>query len=76
MRYLPLTVDDRRAMLARIGVADIDALFAGIPADRRLRELLHLPRAKGELEVERALARLAGRNTPAESDRLRHGIRG
>ena len=67
MRYLPLTVDDRRAMLARIGVADIDALFAGIPADRRLRELLDLPRAKGELEVERALARLADRNTPAGS---------
>ena len=36
MRYLPLTDADRRAMLARIGVADIDALFADIPKDKRL----------------------------------------
>jgi glycine dehydrogenase subunit 1 len=67
MRYLPLTAADRRAMLDGIGVADIDALFADIPADRRLSELLDLPRAQGEIEVERALARLAGRNTPASS---------
>ena len=67
MRYLPLTAADRRAMLDSIGVADIDALFADIPADRRLTELLDLPRAQGEIEVERALARLAGGNTPASS---------
>ena len=30
MRYLPLTPEDRSEMLARIGVADIDALFADI----------------------------------------------
>ena len=37
MRYLPLTPDDRSEMLARIGVADIDALFADIPSDKRLK---------------------------------------
>ncbi|MEA2929532.1 MAG: glycine dehydrogenase subunit 1, partial [Hyphomicrobiales bacterium] len=36
MRYLPLTPDDRAEMLAHIGVRDIDELFAGIPADKRL----------------------------------------
>ena len=36
MRYLPLTDADRRAMLAKIGVADIDALFADVPKDKRL----------------------------------------
>ena len=35
MRYLPLDDVDRRLMLSRIGVADIDALFADIPADLR-----------------------------------------
>jgi len=30
MRYLPLTADDRRAMLARIGVREIDELFADV----------------------------------------------
>jgi glycine dehydrogenase subunit 1 len=67
MRYLPLTGDDRRAMLARVGVEDIDGLFADIPFDKRLNSHLDLPNAKGELEVERALARLAGLNTPAGS---------
>jgi glycine dehydrogenase subunit 1 len=67
MRYLPLTDADRKAMLARIGVADIDALFADVPADKRLNGRLDLPRAKGELEVERQLAKLAAQNTPAGS---------
>ena len=36
MRYLPLTDDDRAEMLARIGVADIDELFADVPAGKLL----------------------------------------
>jgi len=67
MRYLPLTDADRRAMLAKIGVADIDALFADVPKDKRLNGLVDLPKAKGEQEVERVLGRLASQNTPAGS---------
>jgi glycine dehydrogenase subunit 1 len=67
MRYLPLEDADRQAMLARIGVADVDALFAAVPKDKRLTGLVNLPRAKGELEVERELASLAERNMPAGS---------
>lgn len=67
MRYLPLTADDRRAMLAKIGVANIDALFADIPQDKRLDHLLDLPRAKSEMEVERILGRLADKNLPASA---------
>jgi len=67
MRYLPLTEADRKAMLAKIGVGDIDALFADVPRDKLLRNLVDLPRAKGELEVERELAKLAARNTSAGS---------
>ena len=51
MRYLPLTIADREAMLADIGVGDIDDLFADIPEKARLKDLLDLPKAKGELEV-------------------------
>jgi glycine dehydrogenase subunit 1 len=65
MRYLPLTDADRRAMLAKVGVADIDALFATVPKDRLLNGLLNLPRRNGELEVERVMGRLAAQNTPA-----------
>jgi glycine dehydrogenase subunit 1 len=67
MRYLPLTDADRRAMLASVGAADIDALFADIPADKRLNGRLALPKAQGEMAVERVLGRLAVRNVPAGS---------
>src|SRR3954471_20818750 len=67
MRYLPLTSEDRSEMLARIGVADIDALFADIPADKRLKALPDLPRTRSEMEVERVLGRMAGRNVSAGS---------
>src|SRR5437868_7053153 len=67
MRYLPLTPEDRSEMLARIGVADIDALFAEIPADKRLTSLPNLPRTKSEIEVERTLGRMAAKNVAAGS---------
>ena len=35
MRYLPLTQDDRRAMLARIGAGSMDELFRDVPAPAR-----------------------------------------
>src|SRR4029077_16682766 len=67
MRYLPLTPDDRCEMLARIGVADIDALFADIPADKRLKKLPDLPLTKSEMEVERVRGRMAAKSVPAGS---------
>src|SRR4029450_6326156 len=67
MRYLPLTDADRRAMLAKVGVADIDALFADVPVDKRLAGLVDLPKAQGEIQVERTLAKLADQNTAAGS---------
>ncbi len=67
MRYLPLTDDDRRTMLAGIGVQNIDDLFADIPDDVRLKELVDLPRHASELEVERQLGAMAARNTAASS---------
>ncbi len=67
MRYLPLTDADRRAMLAKVGVADIDALFADIPKDKRLAQPVDLPKAQGEMQVERELAKLAAQNVAAGS---------
>jgi len=67
MRYLPLTPQDRGAMLDVIGAPSIDALFADVPAAARLPQLIDLPRAQGELEVERALSALATLNRAASS---------
>src|SRR6266852_9738801 len=65
MRYLPLTDADRTAMLAAIGAPSIDALFADVPDAARHQGLLDLPRAMGELEVERRLGAMAAKNLSA-----------
>ena len=61
MRYLPLTPDDRRAMLARIGAPAIESLYRDVPEFARLPEPVDLPSHQGELGVERGLARVAER---------------
>ncbi|MGA8382960.1 MAG: aminomethyl-transferring glycine dehydrogenase subunit GcvPA [Stellaceae bacterium] len=68
MRYLPLTARDRGEMLATIGVGSIDALFAEVPEAARLDGLVDLPRAMGEIEVERVIAGMAVRNMAAGSE--------
>ena len=65
MRYLPLTPADRAEMLAVIGAGSVEALFADVPAPARREALLDLPAHAGELEVERALTAMAGRNRAA-----------
>jgi len=67
MRYLPLTEADRHAMLATIGVPSVDSLFRDVPAAARLDGPVDLPRAMGELEVERALGRMAAKSISAGS---------
>jgi glycine dehydrogenase subunit 1 len=67
MRYLPLTPDDRSAMLAAIGAKSIDDLFVDVPAAARREGFVDLPRVAGELEVERALGAMAGKNVAAGS---------
>ena len=66
MRYLPLTPDDRRAILARIGAPDIDALFCDVPKEAIVSlSAFDLPDTQGELEVGRALEKLASKNVAA-----------
>lgn len=65
MRYHPLSDSDRREMLAKIGVADIGALYADAPAHTLLKEPLDLPLRKSELEIERIFSKLSARNVAA-----------
>lgn len=65
MRYLPLTADDRRDMLADIGAASVEELFRDIPAAARISDpagAFALPDHQGELEVERTFSALAAQN--------------
>ena len=66
MRYLPLTSNDRSAMLATIGAASIDDLFADVPVDARLDgPIADLPLHASELAVERHMAALSRQNRAA-----------
>jgi glycine dehydrogenase subunit 1 len=62
MRYLPLTEDDRREMLAAIGVASIEDLYCDVPPAARLDRPVELPAHQDEMAVERAFRELAARN--------------
>ena len=69
MRYLPLSSEDRREMLAKVGVDHIDELFADVPKDKLLSKLPDLPLAAGEIEVEQRLSQMAARNLSAGAAR-------
>jgi glycine dehydrogenase subunit 1 len=51
MRYLPKSPAEREKMLAEIGVASINELFAVIPAEYRMDRDLDVPRQHAESEI-------------------------
>ena len=51
MRYLPKSPAERERMLAEIGTASIDDLFAVIPPEYRLARDLEVPRQQAESEI-------------------------
>ena len=66
MRYLPLTNDDRTAMLSVIGAGSIDDLFIDVPAEAQLDgPIRDLPMHASELSVERHMTALARKNLAA-----------
>jgi glycine dehydrogenase subunit 1 len=68
-RYTSATDDDRREMLAAIGVGSIEELFADIPAGVRLdRPLSGLGDGLSEQEVFDEFRALAARNVSAEDE--------
>jgi glycine dehydrogenase subunit 1 len=68
-RYTSATDDDRREMLATIGVGSIEELFADIPAGVRLaRPLSGLGDGLSEQEVFEEFRALAARNVSADDE--------
>ena len=71
--YIPATEADRARMLERIGVADIDALFADLP-EAALDPAIRLPPALTEPElIELLTERAAANAAPARPDFLGAG---
>lgn len=62
MRYMPHTAEERQEMLAKIGVSSVDDLFADIPQEARLGDLLDLPLHESEMTVEKNFRNLAAKN--------------
>jgi glycine dehydrogenase subunit 1 len=61
MPYGPHTASDRERMLATLGIASVDELFADIPEGLRASRL-DLPEPEPELDLSARLQRMAGRN--------------
>ena len=63
MRYLALTEQDRKAMLAEIGVNNVNDLFDAVPQEFLLKKPIeNLSNHLGEIEVENYLKSLANKN--------------
>jgi len=66
MRYIPMTEQDREAMLASMGLASVEELFGDIPEHLRTAGALDLPPALSEAELIRHMKALAKKNTNLE----------
>src|SRR6266576_5340583 len=67
-RYTSATDQDRREMLARIGVGSIEDLFEAIPESLRLKQPLDLAEGMSEQDVYEHLAAFARRNRHADEE--------
>ncbi|OFW80640.1 MAG: glycine dehydrogenase (aminomethyl-transferring) [Alphaproteobacteria bacterium RIFCSPLOWO2_01_FULL_40_26] len=66
MRYLALTKNDRREMLAEIGASSVDHLYDTVPSEFLLKKPIeNLPNHQGEIEVENFVKSLANKNRNA-----------
>jgi glycine dehydrogenase subunit 1 len=67
-KYTSVTDQDRREMLAAIGISSMEELFADIPERVRLTRELDLPAGLAEQEVYDHLAALAARNRHSDEE--------
>lgn len=61
-RYIPLTQEDQKYMLEKIGVKSIDDLFSDIPDSIKLNRKLDINPAYSELEVRKIMKKLSDLN--------------
>jgi glycine dehydrogenase subunit 1 len=66
MAYIANTPEDVRVMLGAIGLDSLDQLFDMIPPEYRLKRLLDIPEALGEMDLTAQVGGLIGRNAGAD----------
>lgn len=68
MRYIPVTCEQREAMLRAVGFSDVSELFTDIPASvRDAAAVIDLPAPMSEIELAGHMRELAAANAPAGS---------
>jgi len=67
-RYLPMTEEDKRAMLETIGVTSVDELFSDIPEQVRFKGEYNIKAAKSETALMKELSAMANRNADLKSN--------
>ena len=63
-KYFPHTAEDLQAMLEKVGVDSLDALYSDIPEAIRFRQEYNLPEGVSEVEIRQALELLGAQNKP------------
>ncbi|PKM70821.1 MAG: glycine dehydrogenase, partial [Firmicutes bacterium HGW-Firmicutes-18] len=61
-RYIPLTQEDQKYMLEKIGVKSIDDLFSDIPESLKFNRKLDINQSYSEMEVRKIMKKLSDRN--------------
>ncbi len=61
-KYFPHTQDDLKAMMEKVGVNDLDGLYAQIPESIRFRGDYKLPSELSEMEVRQLFEKLGSQN--------------
>lgn len=59
--YVPASQEERREMLATVGVNSIDELYAAVPAEMKL-DHLNIPDGMAELTVSQKISKMAAKN--------------
>ena len=74
MRYLPKSPEERRQMLAALGMGSAEELFSHLPPDVRLDRPLDIPSGKSEYEIVRYFNDLAAQNANGYASFLGAGV--
>ena len=61
-KYFPHTEDDQKAMMDKVGVKDLDGLYAQIPDAIRFKNDYQLPSEMSEIEVRQLFDKLGSQN--------------
>lgn len=67
-RYLPMTEQDQKEMLAAIGVSSVEDLFSDIPEKVRFQGSYSIKPAKSESALLKELTKLAQKNADAKAN--------